>query len=101
MNIYELSFGIIRKFIVAESEQEAYNIGTDPNKHPDLHFRAFEIVPVEVEGWEITAKRKGLEEKQLDEMNRDELKQWLNEKRIDYTPQWGEQKLRELALSHV
>jgi hypothetical protein len=99
MNIYELSFGIIRKFIVAKDEQEAYNIGTNADLHPDIHFRPFEIVPIEVEGYTVTVTPN--ESQNFDTMSRDELKDWLKEHDIEFTPQWGEQKLRELALQHV
>lgn len=55
MNVYELTFGNIKYFVVAENEQDAYEQGTDPDKFPDLHFRPFEITLVQVEGYTITA----------------------------------------------
>lgn len=54
MNIYMLISGNLRCFVAAESEEDAYAQGTDPEKHPDLHFRPFEIVPVQLEGYTIT-----------------------------------------------
>ena len=59
MNIYELVVGdnFIRKFIAAKDEEEALRIESDPQLHPDLCFRPFEIVKVEVEGYEISVKK--------------------------------------------
>lgn len=34
-------------------------------------------------------------------MERDELKVWFKERGIPFTPQWGEERLREEALKHV
>lgn len=59
MNVYELSFGHIKHFVVASSERDegdetsAYTQGQDPEAFPDLHFRPFEIRKVEVEGYTI------------------------------------------------
>jgi hypothetical protein len=59
MQIFELNAGdgFIRRFIVAKDADEAKKIGEDPNKHPDLCFRPFEVVPIEVDGYEITVKK--------------------------------------------
>lgn len=54
MNVYEISFGHLKHFVAAESEEDAYSQGTDPETFPDLHFRPFEVRQVEVEGYTIT-----------------------------------------------
>lgn len=98
MNIYELECGYIRRFVAAEDEQDAYAKGTDAQLNPDLHYLPFTIRLVEVEGYTITATPVASDPK---DMNRDELKQWLTDRGIEFTAQWGESKLRELALQHV
>lgn len=61
MQVYELVFGNIRHFVAAENAEDAYKQGTDPEQFPDLHFRPFEIIPVTVEGYTITAVKNGSE----------------------------------------
>lgn len=55
MNVYELVFGHLRHYVAAKDEQDAYQQGMDPQKFPDLHFRPFEIIPVTVPGYVVTA----------------------------------------------
>jgi hypothetical protein len=97
MNVYELSFNHIRTFIVAESEEDARKIGEDPAQYPDLHFRPFEVVKVEVEGYAIEIKPC----EDISTLTRDGLKAWLKEREIPFFNGASEEKLRELALSHV
>jgi len=107
MNIYELEAGSIRKFVVAKDEVDARNQGSDPVKHPDLHFRAFTVTSVHVEGYTINAtpnepkKANKADKVKIEKMDRDQLKEWLTDKGIEFTPQSGEAKLRELALANV
>jgi hypothetical protein len=102
MHVYELSFGAIKHFIAAKDEGQAYEKGTDPKLFPDIHYLPFTITQVKVEGYDITlTPTKAEHGTVLDDLDRDGLKEWLNERSIEYTPQWGEQKLRELALQHV
>lgn len=100
MNVFELEAGNIRRYIPAESEEHARQIGTDPEQHPDLHFRSFAVRKVEIEGYEVVVKP--IEETTpFDGWDKPKLREWLDEKGIQYTPQWGEAKLRELALQHA
>lgn len=104
MNIYELEAGGIRKFIVAKDEEDARKQGSDPNEHPDLHFRAFTVTLVQVEGYTIKVHQnaaKKANKAKVEKMDREQLKEWLTENNVDFTPQLGEAKLRELALAHV
>lgn len=55
MQVFELVYGYIRHFVAAKDADDAYRQGTDPERFPDLHFRPFEIIPVTVEGYTITA----------------------------------------------
>lgn len=107
MNIYLLEAGSISRYIVADSEEHAQRIGSDPVKHPDLSFRAFKVTLVAVDGYTITVTQnkpiQGITEPShiVHTLDRDGLKEWLTNHNIEFTPQWGEQKLRELALQHV
>lgn len=123
MQIFELNFsdGFIKKLIVANDAEEAKKIGEDPYKHPDLCFRPFQVIPIEVEGFEIILKpieealdeQNNVQDNQLpqvpaqnnqespfDSMTKSELKEWLDERNIEYVPQWGEKRLRELVEQH-
>lgn len=55
MQVFELVSGYIRHFVAAKDADDAYRQGTDPERFPDLHFRPFDIIPVTVEGYTITA----------------------------------------------
>lgn len=55
MNVYELECGYTRHFVAAETEQEAYEKGTNPELYPDIHYLPFTIRLVEVPGYTITA----------------------------------------------
>jgi hypothetical protein len=54
MAVYELSFGRVKHFVSAESEQDAYLQGTDPEQFPDINYLPFEIREVIVPGHTIT-----------------------------------------------
>lgn len=66
MNIYQLRFGYMEYFVAAESMEEAYNIGTDPEKFPDIHFLPFEIKQVEVPGYDISVTAIPSEQVEMD-----------------------------------
>lgn len=100
MHIFELEAGSIRRFVVAEDEDNARSIGSDPAKHPDLHFRPFVVRKVELQGYTITVTPDG-HETPFDGWDKPKLREWLDDNGIQYTPQWGEAKLRELALQHA
>lgn len=158
MKLFELLFGNLRKFVAAEEADHAKAIGEDPEVSPDLHFRPFEVIEIQVEGFEITVNPVEVDAtaepvteptgepqepsepvqgdvepqttqepanepagepeppveptstqgepadgttKTVEEMDRDELKAWLDERNIEYVPQWGEKRLRELVLHHL
>ena len=61
MQVFELVYGYIRHFVAAKDADDAYRQGTDPERFPDLHFRPFEIIPVTIEGYTITAVKNGSE----------------------------------------
>lgn len=98
MNIYELSLGFTKHFVAANDEQHAYEQGTDAEKFPDIHYLPFIITQVVVPGVTIVVTRS---DKPVGDMDKGELKQFLKAKNVDFTPQWGEDKLRELALQYA
>lgn len=54
MNIYQLTSGNIRHYVAAESKEDAYEKGTDPERFPDIHYLPFEIHEIVVPGYTIT-----------------------------------------------
>lgn len=54
MNIYQLTSGNIRHYVAAESQEDAYKQGTDPERFPDIHYLPFEIHEIVVPGYTIT-----------------------------------------------
>lgn len=54
MNIYQLTSGNIRHYVAAESREDAYKQGTDPERFPDIHYLPFEIHEIVVPGYTIT-----------------------------------------------
>lgn len=101
MNVYELSLGFTKHWVAANDEKHAYEIGTDPEKFPDIHYLPFNVTKVEVQGHTINVTADAEPEKHPNDMNRDELKRLLKDRNIQFTAQWGEDKLRELALQTV
>lgn len=95
MKLFRYISGVDEKYGVAEDAQDAYNKRT--NIDHTFHFLPVRIEEVTVEGYEITATPTK-KQVSFDDMDRDQLKQWLKDKNIEFTPQWGEDKLRELAL---
>lgn len=95
MKLYRVSIGHTEVFAAGIDSEDVY----ERRESLDHTFAYLPIVieEVKIEGYEITVQR--IAGDSLDTMNRDQLKQYLTEKHIEFTPQWGEQKLRELALS--
>lgn len=98
MNVYELSLGFTKHFVAARDDEHAYEQGTDAERFPDIHYLPFIITQVTIPGFTITASA---DNKPIEQMDKGELKQYLKAKGIEFTPQWGEDKLRELALNNV
>lgn len=107
MKLYRFTVGYDEKFHPFESEEEAYERRAEVD-------HTFEWLPVSIEeiaipGFTITVTKDegGHDESNnsvpgpFDGWDKVQLKTWLDERGIQYTPQLGEQKLRELALKHV
>jgi hypothetical protein len=97
MKLYRVSIGHTEVFAAGIDETDIYN----RRESLDHTFAYLPIVieEVKIEGYEITVQR--IAGDSIDTMNRDQLKLYLTERKIEFTPQWGEQKLRELAIANV
>ena len=91
------------KLAVAESKEDMYSRRTEVDAA--FHHLPVDINEVVLEGYEIIVKpttEQALsyreDQAHIMKMSRDELKVFLNENKVNYVPQWGEAKLRELAL---
>jgi hypothetical protein len=93
MKLYRYTFGEWVNYGPAVSDLDAFErrIGIDPQ----FHYVPVTIEEVKLEGYEITVSP-------INDVptEREALKAWLNERNIEFTPQLGDAKLRELALSH-
>lgn len=111
MKLFRYTSGHDDKFAPAVDEKDAYERRAEVD--PTFHFLPVQIEELTVEGYEITltplpdngAEAGKVVEYREDQshivaMNRDQLKKFLSDKEIEFTPQWGENKLRELALQH-
>jgi hypothetical protein len=97
MKLFQLTVGNTQKFGVAHNAEEMQE------KLGEVDY-TFAYLPVQidevtVQGYEITVKPSS--KVNLDNLDRDGLKAWLEDNSIEYTPQWGEARLREHALAHV
>jgi hypothetical protein len=92
MKLFRVSIGHTELFAAGIDTEDIYN----RRESLDHTFAYLPIVieEVKVEGYEITVTaNNGIPN------DREGLKAWLTAHNIDFTPQWGEAKLRELALS--
>lgn len=98
MKLYRFTVGHDEKFYPFSSEKEAYE-----NRAKVDH--TFTWLPVVIEEIKIPGYRILVESESaapnFDEMGREALKQWLKDNNHEFTPQWGEDKLREHAKSLV
>jgi hypothetical protein len=97
MKLYQLTVGNTQKYGVAHNAEEMQQ------KLGEVDY-TFAYLPVQIEevtvdGYEIVVK--GGTMPNLANYDRDQLKTWLEDNGIEYTPQWGEARLREHALAHV
>lgn len=97
MKLYRYTCGDYEKFAVAANDQDAYDRRSKVD--PTFHYIPVTVEEMKVDGYEISIQR--IAGDSLETMNRDQLKQWLSEKGIEFVAQWGETKLRELALQHA
>jgi hypothetical protein len=96
MKLYKISIGAVEVYAAGESAEDIYSRRTDFDHTFD--YLPVEINEVTLQGYEISVKpvtNDGIPS------GRDELKAWLNERNIPYTAQWGEAKLREVALANA
>lgn len=96
MKLYQYTCGDFERYGVAADEDDAYEHRAKVD--PTFHYLPVIIEEVRVEGYEITVKPAVTD---IPSMNREQLKQFLKDRNIEFTPQWGEDKLREVALQHV
>lgn len=94
MKLYKYTFGDWEKYGPANDDTNAYErrVSIDPQ----FHYVPVTIEEVKLEGYEIAVSP-------ISEIptERDALKAWLTERNIEFTPQWGDAKLKELALQHI
>lgn len=105
MKLYRVSIGHTEVFAAGIDAEDIYN----RRESLDHTFAYLPIVieEVKLEGYEITVKplqlKQGISEPShvVHTLDRDGLKSWLSEHDVDFVPQWGEQKLRELAIANT
>jgi hypothetical protein len=110
MKLFRLSAGFIEKFAVAEDLEDMQNQVRDPKKYPDLHFRSVDIQEITVDGYEIQVVPAAPQQIEKDDieitaeiienMHRDQLKEYLDQAGVEYNARLGEEKLRDIALSY-
>lgn len=94
MKLYKYTFGDWERYGAANDDTDAFERRMDID--PQFHYVPVEIEQVTLQGYEITVTPSS----NLPS-DREGLKVWLTERGIEFTPQWGEAKLRELALQHA
>jgi hypothetical protein len=94
MHLYKYTFGEWELYGPAIDDADADKRKTDVD--PQFHYVPVTIEEVKLEGYEITVSP-------ISEIptEREALKAWLTERNIEFTPQWGDVKLTELALQHI
>jgi hypothetical protein len=95
MKLFKYTCGDTELFGVAEDEKDAYDRKVDVD--PTFHYIPVTVEEVKVNGYEINVTPVS----DIPSMNRDQLKRYLKDRNIEFTPQWGEDKLREVALQHA
>lgn len=111
MKLYKYTCGDHEAYGVAENDQDAYDRRAEV--HPTFHYIPVKMEEVKVEGYEIsvTPLNDGAEpgkvvhyredQSHIVNMDRDQLKALLKSLNIEFTPQWGRDKLREIALQNT
>jgi hypothetical protein len=98
MKLFQLTVGNTQKFGVAHNVEEMQEKLGEVDY--TFAYLPVQIEEVTVEGYEIVVKG-GNKAPNLANYDRDQLKTWLEDNGIEYTPQWGEARLREHALAHT
>lgn len=96
MKLFRYTCGDHEHFAAAENDKDAYDRREEVN--PEFHYLPVVVEELLVKGYEITLTPVSGD---VATMNRDQLKQWLKARNVEFTPQWGEDKLREVAQSHA
>lgn len=105
MKLYKYTFGDWERYGAAKDDADAFERRMDID--PQFHYVPVVIEEVTIEGYTISVTKDEPKTGTADPSHivhtsdRDGLKQWLNEHGIEFTPQWGEAKLRELALQNI
>lgn len=94
MKLYRYICGDFEKYGVGDGAEDAYERRSEVD--PTFHYLPVTIDEVRIDGYEITVKAASVVPE-----DRDELKAWLTEREIPFTPQLGTDKLKELVLQHV
>lgn len=94
MKLYKYTFGDFESYGAAKDDKDAFERRMDID--PQFHYVPVTIEQVTLEGYEIT-----LTPTTSVPTERESIKAWLNERGIEFVPQWGDAKLRELALQHA
>jgi hypothetical protein len=105
MKLYRVSIGHTELFAAGIDEADIYN----RRESLDHTFAYLPIVieEVKLEGYTINvsadAPVQGISDPShiVHTLDRDGLKSWLSEHDVEFVPQWGEQKLRELAIANT
>ena len=95
MKLFKYICGADERYGIAADEQDAY--AKRAKIDPTFHFLNVRIEEVSVPGYKITITPDNSIKDEFDDMDKAALRAWLDSRNIEYTPQLGESKLREVA----
>lgn len=93
MNLYRYTCGLDDKYGAAADEQDAYNRRAEVD--PTFDFLPVTIEQVIIKGYDIILQPS--ENDEFEEMDKASLREWLDARKIEYAPQSGDKKLREIC----
>lgn len=98
MKLFNYEFGGDEKYGVFENTETAYEKRSEID--PMYEWTPVVITEVTVDGYEIhlTPIKSNVP---IEDMDREQLKTFLKSKQVQFTPQWGDDKLREVALQNA
>lgn len=96
MKLFRYTCGDHEHFSAAEDEKDAYDRREEVNA--EFYYLPVVVEELRIDGYEITLTPSSGD---VVTMKKDQLKRWLKDRNIEFTPQLGEEKLREIALSHA
>lgn len=109
MKLFKYQMGSDEKLGAAKDEQDAYDRRAEVDH--TFNFLPVQITEVKIDGYEVTLKPvsfgksvvEGIipKQRELNDLDTEGLKAWLDERSIKYHWNSGEDKLRELALKNV